>query len=333
MPASLPEEKIATIAKRPGRGRPGRTGSLAAIAAGAPRLAETDVSGLVGKHGAASLPALGPALRSDSGRAFRPVSPDIAITPTVSVVIPAMNEAANLPAVFATVPEWVDEIVLVDGRSTDDTVVVARTLRPDVKVVLQGGIGKGDALLAGFAEATGDIIVTLDADGSADGGEIVSFVSTLLGGADFAKGSRFASAGGSEDITLVRRYGNKLLSVAVNAIFGTQYTDLCYGFNAFWSRHLAVLNLDSAGFEVETQMSIKAAKAGLRVHEVPSHERPRIHGSSNLIAARDGCRVMALILQERFSARRRRRPRPFLAPGRRAADELAPEAGNGGPSW
>ena len=153
---------------------------------------------------------------------YRPVSAALAIAPSVSVVIPALNEAPNLPHVFATLPSWVDEIVLVDGHSTDDTVAVARGIRPDIKIVTQRGAGKGDALAAGFAACSGDIIVMIDGDGSTDGREIVQFVSALVAGADFAKGSRFASGGGSDDITLGRRYGNRMLNVLVNRMFGTQ---------------------------------------------------------------------------------------------------------------
>jgi glycosyltransferase involved in cell wall biosynthesis len=270
-----------------------------------------------------SRPAPGDHRRASRRQQFRPVGDGLAITPTVTVVIPAMNEAANLPGVFGSLPAWIDEVILVDGRSSDDTIEVARSLWPGVKVVLQGGVGKGDALLAGFAEATGDIIVTLDADCSADGAEIVSFVTALVAGADFAKGSRFASAGRSDDITAIRRYGNRVLNLAVNAFFGTHYTDLCYGYNAFWSRYLPEMDLDCAGFEVETQMSIKAAKAHLRVHEVPSHERPRMHGSSNLMAIKDGYRVLSLIVSEKLTGRRRRSPKPYLAPGQVATLDAA----------
>ena|SRR5687768_12877084 len=104
---------------------------------------------------------------------YRPISHHLAIAPPVSVVIPAMNEAENLPYVFKTLPGWIHEVVLVDGNSTDNTVEVARELWPDVKVVPQRGKGKGDALITGFEACTGDIIVMVDADGSADGHEIV----------------------------------------------------------------------------------------------------------------------------------------------------------------
>jgi glycosyltransferase involved in cell wall biosynthesis len=209
-----------------------------------------------------------------------------------------MHHADNRPHVFATPPHSIDDLVLDDGNSVDDTVAVARRLRPNLRVVQQRGKGKGDALATGFAACTGDIIVMIDADGSTDGREIVHFVSALVAGADYVKGSRYASGGGSDDLTFNRRLGNSVLRTMVNWIYGTKYTDLCYGYNAFWARHLDTLHLDCAGFEVETLMNIRAAKAGLKVHEVQSHERCRIHGESNLRAVRDGWRVLKTILRE-----------------------------------
>ncbi|MBZ4322404.1 glycosyltransferase family 2 protein [Streptomyces huiliensis] len=252
---------------------------------------------------------------------YRPVSPQFAIAPPVSVVIPAMNEAENLPYVFKTLPSWIHEVVLVDGNSTDDTVKVARELWPGVKVVEQQGKGKGDALITGFAACSGEIIVMVDADGSADGNEIVSYVSALVGGADFAKGSRFANGGGTDDMTPIRKLGNRVLCSIVNHKFGARYTDLCYGYNAFWKRVLDDIALDCAGFEVETLMNIRVVKAGLRVQEIPSHEFVRIHGASNLRAVRDGLRVLKVILHERGSRRHKRPARRPLA--------IAPAASRG----
>ncbi|MGA5197094.1 glycosyltransferase family 2 protein [Streptomyces exfoliatus] len=243
---------------------------------------------------------------------YRAITSHLAITPPVSVVIPAMNEAENLPYVFKTLPEWIHEVVLVDGNSTDNTVEVARELRPDVKVVKQVGKGKGDALISGFAACTGDIIVMVDADGSADGQEIVSYVSALVGGADFAKGSRFANGGGTDDMTTIRRLGNWALCTFVNRKFGARYTDLCYGYNAFWRHCLDKITLDCTGFEIETLINIRVVKAGLKVQEVPSHEYNRIHGVSNLNAVRDGIRVLKVILREKSTGKAaRRRPAPF----------------------
>jgi glycosyltransferase involved in cell wall biosynthesis len=231
--------------------------------------------------------------------------------PLVSVIIPALNEARNLPHVMARLPE-VDEVVLVDGGSTDDTVDVARRLMPGIRVVRQNRRGKGNALACGFAAATGDILVMIDADGSTDPGEIPGFIAALRAGADFAKGSRFGGSGGSADITRLRRAGNKCLSVLVNALFGTRYSDLCYGYNAFWARCLDVFDLDSTspappgrdgrlwgdGFEIETLLTLRAASARLRIVEVPSFEHLRIHGQSNLNTWTDGMRVLRTIARE-----------------------------------
>ncbi len=196
--------------------------------------------------------------------------------------------------------------MLVDGHSVDDTIAVARQCRPDIKIVTQPGTGKGDALLAGFAACTGDIIVMMDGDGSTEGSEIARFVGALVAGADYAKGSRFTSSGGSDDITPARRLGNRMLSGLVNLAFGTRYTDLCYGYNAFWAKHLPALNLDCNGFEIETLMNIRAAKAALRVQEIPSHEQPRVHGESNLRVFFDGWRILKAITAEAIAGPRRR---------------------------
>jgi glycosyl transferase family 2 len=219
----------------------------------------------------------------------------------VSAVIPTFNEAGNLPHVFARLPmHELFEVILVDGRSTDDTIEVARELLPSIRVVLQDGIGKGNALACGFAAARGDIIVMLDADGSTDPAEIPAYLDALFGGADFAKGSRFMPGGDSTDITPVRRLGNACLNRVVNVLYGTDYTDLCYGYNAFWSDMLPIINVSCAGFEVETLINIRIAKAGLQIAEVPSVEHERIFGVSKLHPVRDGLRVLRTIVAERF---------------------------------
>jgi glycosyltransferase involved in cell wall biosynthesis len=224
----------------------------------------------------------------------------------VSVVIPTLNEAKNLPHVLTRLPKGLHEVIVVDGQSTDGTAQVARSLLPDVRIVQQTGRGKGDALVAGFAVCTGEIIVMLDADGSTDAQEIPRFVAALCTGADFVKGSRFAQGGSSADITPFRRVGNRALNIVVNALYGTSYTDLCYGYNAFWSRCLPYMRVDCTGFEVETLINVRIAKAGLVIHEVPSFEGSRIHGTSNLNPVRDGSRVLRTIVLERVPGLRRR---------------------------
>ncbi len=219
--------------------------------------------------------------------------------PRVSVVIPTLNEAQNLPHVLSKLPAWTHELVLVDGNSTDRTVEVAREEYPTVRIIGQSGRGKGNALAAGFAACTGDIIVMIDADGSQDPYEIEHFVAALVAGADFAKGSRFVDGGGSTDITFARRLGNLFFTKLANRLYRSSYSDLCYGYNAFWRDCLPVINVDCDGFEVETLINVRIAKAGLTVTEVPSFETPRLYGESNLSAVRDGLRVLRTLFQER----------------------------------
>ena len=239
--------------------------------------------------------------------------------PTVSVVIPAKNEALNLPHVFAALDPDLYEVILVDGNSTDDTVEEARRLRPDITIIGQNRKGKGNALACGFKAASGDYIVMLDADGSTDPTEIPRFVAALKEGADFAKGSRFLPGGGSNDISRLRQMGNFWLNKIVNLLYGTRYTDLCYGYNAFRRQSLSSMDLDGGhtegidegamqwgdGFEVETLINVRVAKAGLRVAEVPSFEDKRRHGTSNLNAFSDGIRVLRTIYAERKRGARR----------------------------
>jgi glycosyltransferase involved in cell wall biosynthesis len=216
----------------------------------------------------------------------------------VSVVIPARNEAKNLYHLFPYIPTTVREIILVDGHSTDDTIRVAKELCPDVRVIRQVGRGKGDAMRIGFAACTQDVIIMLDGDGSADPAEIPRFVEALAQGNDFAKGSRFLKGGGSSDITILRWLGNFALCHLVNLLFREHFSDLCYGYNAFRRDCLERIILDCTGFEIEAQLCLRVHKAGLKIVEVASKERQRIHGTSNLNAFRDGWRVLKVILHE-----------------------------------
>ena len=217
------------------------------------------------------------------------------------------NEARNLEHVLGQVPADVWEVLVVDGHSHDETVAVARAWPGPVRVLTQRGSGKGDALDCGFRAARGEVIVMLDGDGSMDPGEIPRFVAALLQGAEAAKGSRFVPGGGSSDITSIRRAGNRLFCALANLLYGTRYTDLCYGYLAFRAQALAELDVQCEGFEVEALISVQIAKHGLRWTEVPSFEEPRRHGHSNLRPFRDGLRILGILLRERLPGPARHR--------------------------
>lgn len=236
------------------------------------------------------------------------VDPDVARMDDgvrVSVVVPTVNEAENVAEVLPTIPSWVDEVILVDGGSTDGTVAAARAALPGIRVVTEPRPGKGVALQTGWRAATGDIIVTIDADGSTNPAEIPAFVGLLLSGADMAKGSRFLHGGGTDDMGRLRRSGNWALTRLVRVLYGGHYTDLCYGYNAFWRHAIPYFDGDADGFEIETFMNVRALRDGLKVMEVPSFELSRIHGQSNLRTFGDGWRVLRTIFREHQAVRER----------------------------
>ena len=245
-----------------------------------------------------SLESLGPL---DDRGAFSEHAHAGPVSLSISVVIPTKNEVRNIAWVISRIDPIVDELIIVDGLSTDGTVDIVKAIRPDAVVVLHPIPGKGEAVRAGFAAATGDLVVMLDADGSMDPGEIQAFVEQLAAGHDVVKGSRFLPGGGTTDMTWLRRLGNQVFVRLSNALMGTRHTDLCYGYMAFRRSRLQELRLTSSGFEIETELVLKSQRAGLAIVELPSFESARRFGTSNLNTFRDGWRVLRLIGRYRFA--------------------------------
>lgn len=216
----------------------------------------------------------------------------------VSIIIPTLNEVLNIKHVFPFIPEFVDEIIVIDGNSTDGTREEILKHKSDANIIIVDSPGKGTALRKGFEIAKGDLIIIMDADGSNDPKELRRLVTPILNGYDVASGSRLMPGGGSADITLMRRFGNFIFVTMVNTLYGTKYTDLCYGYRAFKKEAIERIYLKSNGFEIETEQSILMAKAKLKIKEVPSYESERIHGKTNLRTLRDGFKIFTMIISE-----------------------------------
>ena len=219
--------------------------------------------------------------------------------PRVTVLICTLNEATTISSVLSKVPRWVHEVLLVDGHSTDGTVDVARQSWSDIRVFHQAGKGKGDALRLGIQNASGDIIVTLDADGQTDPEEMPKFIEPLLSGYDWVKGSRLTH-GRPPNMPWHRWFGNKVLAITSNILHGTRYTDICSGYNAFWKKAFQHLNLSYDGFAMEQQMLVKVKKAGMKVAEVAHYDVGRIDGVSKISSIKQGFIDWFVIIRERF---------------------------------
>lgn len=216
----------------------------------------------------------------------------------ISIIIPTLNEVLNIKEVFPNIPTYIDEIVIVDGNSTDGTIEEIMKFKKDVKIIVQKPQGKGAAMELGFKNATGDLLIMMDADGSHDPKEIPSLLEPILNGYDVSKGSRMLTGGGSDDFTPFRRFGNSIFVALVNTMFGAHYTDLCYGYRAFKKEAIEKIQCRSKGFEIETEQSIHIIKAGLEIKEVPSFEKRRINGNSKLNSFKDGFKILIIILKE-----------------------------------
>jgi glycosyltransferase involved in cell wall biosynthesis len=229
--------------------------------------------------------------------------------PKITVLVCSLNEAENLPAVLPAIPQWVDQVLLVDGMSTDGTVGIARSLRPDLQVLYEPKRGKDVALRLGIQHAIGEIVVALDSDGEASPRDIPRFVDLLLNGYDFVKGSRFAL--GWKNKPFPRIVGNWLIATVCNLIYRTQFTDLCSGYNAFWKRKTQDAGLWSCdGWNYEPRIVARALMAGLKVVEFHQNYEGRISGESKLPDWWQGINALWYLVMERFrsSPRQLRRP-------------------------
>lgn len=218
----------------------------------------------------------------------------------VTVAIPALNEAATIADVVREVAPHADEVLVLDGGSTDGTPALANGA--GARVVFDGGGGKGRAIVAAGREATGEIIVFFDADGSHVAEDISKLVAPIREGrADHVSASRLI--GGSSELhggfdEFFRLTGSAFITACVNWRFGVRISDSQNGFRAIRRDLLNRLALRSSGTTIEQEMVARTLKAGARLDEVASHERPRRAGKSHIDPIRDAPRYLWSLVRD-----------------------------------
>jgi hypothetical protein len=222
--------------------------------------------------------------------------------PRISIVVPALDAATNVYFVLRQLPD-ADEVILVDGGSSDGTPDAARQARPDAKVLVRPGLSRAAALATGIGHATGDVIITLPIDGSVDAEEVPTFVEALVAGADVVKGTRYAGAALRPTAT------DRVLAWLGKRLHGADLTDLGYGFYGFWAdqRDRITLSTDARGSwaeHVDVAVACQLARAGARIVEVPSRRMAPLFGTDELAGAPSFMLSVRAVLGERRKARK-----------------------------
>jgi len=220
----------------------------------------------------------------------------------VSVVIPTRNEEQMIKEIIKGCLPFGDEVLVIDGHSTDRTREIAQACGG--RVVLDNGKGKGDGLRVAFREAKGDIVVFIDADGSHDPKDIPAIIKPIKEGkADLVVGSRMR--GGSDELhgdigKFIRVVGSDIITLSINYRFGVRLTDSQNGFRAIRRKVGLDLDLTENIFTIEQEMIMKALKKGYKTGEVPSHEYQRKFGQSGIVVWKVAHRYVWCLIKNLF---------------------------------
>lgn len=218
----------------------------------------------------------------------------------ISIVIPTKNEEKTIGELINKVRKYGDEILVVDGHSSDKTRDVAN--QNNVRVILDNGLGKGDGLRLAIKKVSGDIIVFIDADGSHDPNDIPNLLKPILDQkAELVMGSRIK--GGSDELhgtfsELSRLWGGRIIAAVINLRFNQNLTDYLNGFRAIKTETARKLDLKEKQHSIEHEMAIECLKNGFRIIEIPTHEYRRKYGESNISLIKQGPRFVYVLFKK-----------------------------------
>jgi len=217
----------------------------------------------------------------------------------VSVIVITLNEAGSIPRVLQEIPkDAVDEILVVDGHSTDGTPEIVR--KSGHNVIPEEGKGFGMAYITGARHAKGDTLIFTTGDGSQDPKDIPKLIAKMKEGYKVVLASRYAKGGSSEDDTPITFIGNKCFTFITNLLHGTRVSDSLYMYAAIDKKTFFELDLKYPSFEFCVEVPIKAHRKGHKIGEVPVHERKRFHGTKKVNEFLDGLKILRAIIREAF---------------------------------
>ncbi|MBI3007943.1 MAG: glycosyltransferase [Candidatus Omnitrophica bacterium] len=229
----------------------------------------------------------------------------------VSVIVPSLNEAGAIEEILRGISrENVDEILVIDGNSTDGTIEIVKGM--GYRLLMQSRKGLGNAIQEGIKNTNGEIIIIVDADGSHETRDIPKLVEKIKEGYDLVVGSRYISGPGlrglfwcnrqssSYDDTFIRELGNRIFTYLCRKIYHLEVHDILMGFKAFRREIFKKINLAESGQQFDAEIIIKAQKAGFKIGEVPTTEHKRTYGKSKLSVPYHGFKVLWVVIREMF---------------------------------